>query len=49
MLTGMAAWVIGRFVLHLETPYLTAVGLSALVYLGMAMLERRGEAAAERR
>ena len=44
MLTGMMAWVIGRFVLQLQAPYITAVVLSALVYLGMAWLEQRTEA-----
>ena len=41
MLTGMAAWVIGRFVLQLEAPYLNALALSAVVYLAMAALEGR--------
>lgn len=40
MLTGMTGWVVGRFVLHLEAPYLTAMALSAIVYVGMALLER---------
>lgn len=41
MLTGMTAWVVGRFVLQLQAPYLTAMAMSALVYLGMAYLEGR--------
>lgn len=41
MLTGMTAWIVGRFVLLLEAPYITAMVLSAIVYLGMAALERR--------
>lgn len=46
MLTGMTAWVIGRFVLHVEAPYLSAMALSAVVYLGIAALERRSLPAA---
>ena len=41
MLTGMAAWVIGKFVLQLEAPYLLAMALSAVVYLAIAALEGR--------
>jgi Na+/proline symporter len=46
MLTGMTAWVVGRFVLQLPAPYLTAMAMSAAVYLGMAMLEGRATASA---
>ena len=45
MLTGMAAWAIGRFVLAIEAPYLIAVGLSALIYLAIAAFEPRASLA----
>ena len=45
MLTGMAAWAIGRFVLAIEAPYLIAVGLSALIYLAIAAIEPRASLA----
>ena len=41
MLTGMAAWAVGRFVLQLQAPYLTAMALATLVYIGFALLEAR--------
>lgn len=49
MLTGMTAWVVGRFVLQLPAPYLTAMAMSAAVYLGMSMLEGKATAAAGRK
>lgn len=47
MLTGMAAWALGRFVLAADAPYLTAVGLSAVVYLAVAAIEARATAAVD--
>lgn len=41
MLAGMLAWVVGRFVLGLEAPYLTAMALSGVAYLAMAYIEHR--------
>ena len=41
MLTGMAAWAVGRFGLQLQAPYLAAMALAGLVYVGFALLEAR--------
>jgi hypothetical protein len=45
MLTGLGAWAIGRFVLGTTMPYVTAIALSTVVYVAVALAERRTQAA----
>lgn len=41
LVTGMAAWVVGAYLLELETPYLVSLAASLGVYLAVAAVDRR--------
>ena len=43
LLTGMAAWVVGAYLLELDTPYLVSLAAALGVYLAVGVLDRRGE------
>ena len=42
ILTGLGVWSLGRFALDWSAPYITALALSTLAYLAIAMTERSG-------
>jgi Na+/proline symporter len=42
---GVVAWALGRYAFAMETPYLLALLLSTIAYVGVALMERRTLAA----
>ena len=47
LLAGIGSWVLGNYILELETPYVISLAAAFAAYVGAALLERRPEFARE--